>query len=442
MKGASRHSPLCNVVPVPDPEKLSDAFYFRAHALIDQVPKRRLLGLICGLERLVEACEAEGKGGSASPPQAAGSNHRALVVEDDPAMMEDVADVLIALGHEFDHARSLIEARRRAGTDHYAYVILDLEIPARSQRGKPRVRNGMNLLQELRKHPATQDLPIITINGQAKRGSDIAVWAVKEGAADYIEKPFPEDGYTLDSAIKKALAGNKAPAPTRKPPKAPKSKEPQEFEGGDMIFYEDRVELCGVWICGDSDSGMIRRILDRLGRRNERGRYVAYSGVALADFLGCDTGGNGVAGAVREFRQKVSGRLLEEANIRCGPRDVIESGGRGYRLNEKIAVCHQDGPQSDPKTDPRSEPNDPNTRVPDGDDDTQLTDRQRWAWAQLKAGKQLRNGDLVMKFGCSNSTATRDLSGLRRAKGIEFVGPARTGYWRLETEAEGASEKR
>ena len=36
MKGAYRRSPLCNVVPVPDPEKLSDAFYFKAHALSPQ----------------------------------------------------------------------------------------------------------------------------------------------------------------------------------------------------------------------------------------------------------------------------------------------------------------------------------------------------------------------------------------------------------------------
>jgi len=59
MKGASRRSSLCNVVPIPDPEKLSDAFYFKAHALIDQVPKRRPLGVICGLQRLVDACRAE-----------------------------------------------------------------------------------------------------------------------------------------------------------------------------------------------------------------------------------------------------------------------------------------------------------------------------------------------------------------------------------------------
>ena len=55
----------------------------------------------------------------------------------------------------------------------------------------------------------------------------------------------------------------------------------------------------------------------------------------------------------------------------------------------------------------------------------------------MKAGKKLRNGDLVTKFGCSNTTAKRDLGGLRRAKGIEFVGPARTGYWRLRATESG-----
>ena len=63
MKDPARRSPECNVVLIPGPVKLSDGLYLRAHALIDEVPKRRPLGMICGLERLVEGCQAEGKGG-------------------------------------------------------------------------------------------------------------------------------------------------------------------------------------------------------------------------------------------------------------------------------------------------------------------------------------------------------------------------------------------
>ena len=52
-------SPLCNVVPIPDPAKLLDLIYVEAHSLIDQIPRRRVMQVVLDLRRVVEECRAE-----------------------------------------------------------------------------------------------------------------------------------------------------------------------------------------------------------------------------------------------------------------------------------------------------------------------------------------------------------------------------------------------
>ena len=64
-------------------------------------------------------------------------------------------------------------------------------------------------------------------------------------------------------------------------------------------------------------------------------------------------------------------------------------------------------------------------------DDSELNPRQRWALDQLAKHGQLRKAEIVTEFKCSPTTAERDLRDLRRQGRIEFVGPAKTGHWRL-----------
>ncbi|MFO8013232.1 MAG: response regulator [Phycisphaerae bacterium] len=359
----------------------------------------------------------------------------ALVVDDSTEVLDDVKDRLESLGHTCDCVTCLQDARDCLGENRYSYVLLDLEIPVRYGR-RSRIANGQNLLREIRGMEGYENLPIIVMTSHGHDSPDLAVEVLRgNGAIDYVKKPFPDKGHTLAKAVQDALAAagrSRAGAARRLGPK--RKQDPLPFEEGDMVFFEDRVELCGVKICGDNSS-MNRRILDELKQQNRHGRPVAYSGVKLADKVECESGANGVSGAVRELRQSICHRLLEEANIQCGPRDVIQSGGRGYRLTDKITVrdAHdpQNDPQSDTQTDPQNEPNDPQSGEASDGDVAGLNERQRWIWAQLKAGVKLRNGDVAAEFGRSPSTIKRDLQGLKRTKGIEFVGAARTGYWRL-----------
>ena len=100
-----------------------------------------------------------------------------FVVDDDPAVRETLSVVLSAGGYEVicfaDGAALLAVARNRTP----ACILLDVHIPGKS---------GLDILKELRgeDYPA----PIFMISGQGD--IPMAVNAIKNGALDFIEKPF------------------------------------------------------------------------------------------------------------------------------------------------------------------------------------------------------------------------------------------------------------
>jgi hypothetical protein len=60
-----------------------------------------------------------------------------------------------------------------------------------------------------------------------------------------------------------------------------------------------------------------------------------------------------------------------------------------------------------------------------------LNPRQRWYLEALAAGKEVRAGDLQRRWGVSEKTARRDVAALKDCGMIEFVGPPKTGRYRL-----------
>ena len=142
----------------------------------------------------------------------------------------------------------------------------------------------------------------------------------------------------------------------------------------------------------------------------------------LAKRVGCDRGQNGVAEAVRDFRSSVCEMMLDEANIKMDRlHDIILNDRRyGYRLSSKITVRDADGPRNGPANDPLTDDGDPENN-----------DRQQWAIQQMLAGVELRKIDIADYFECSKETARRDLKALRRRDLVEFIGPPKTGHWRL-----------
>ena len=261
---------------------------------------------------------------------------KALVIEDDPAIQDMVVDILESIGHTCDQASSQEEARQLIATNHYSYYLLDLELPVRTGRGLPRIQNGENLLSEIVRHRGAGKAPIIVITGHGLDCPDLAVRVMKNGAVDYVTKPFPPTGNTLDRAILEALAShrqNRNAAPANVPDHG--SGTPTPFKGGEMVFFPDRVALCGVTVVqGDT---RMRRILEVLREKRANGKYVAYSGAKLAKKLGAMSGQNAISEAVKKFRSTVV-EQLESQGIVCGREDVLLSRSSGYRLAESITV--------------------------------------------------------------------------------------------------------
>jgi FixJ family two-component response regulator len=123
-------------------------------------------------------------------PEKARSRGEIFVVDDDPAVRETLSMVLSAGGYEVicfaDGAALLSEARIRTP----ACMLLDVHIPGKS---------GLDILREL--HGEDYPAPIFMISGQGDIA--MAVTAIRNGALDFIEKPFrgSEIVARLDEAI-------------------------------------------------------------------------------------------------------------------------------------------------------------------------------------------------------------------------------------------------
>src|ERR1700710_536767 len=100
-----------------------------------------------------------------------------FVVDDDPAVRDTLSMVLTAGGYQVicfaDGAGLLAVARSRAPS----CILLDVNIPGKS---------GLDILKEL--HGEEYPAPIFMISGMGDIA--MAVTAIKNGALDFIEKPF------------------------------------------------------------------------------------------------------------------------------------------------------------------------------------------------------------------------------------------------------------
>jgi len=204
---------------------------------------------------------------------------------------------------------------------------------------------------------------------------------------------------------------------------------PMQFEKGDMVFFSDRVELCGVVICSSKRSRSKRVVLELLSERRA-GSFVPYSGDDL-ESKAKQKGAKGTAGRwIWDIRNDIREALRNEANIDSGNKDVILSGGLGYRFAECVSVQFRAPPSI---TDIREMEG--GSDVHNGDvrnvRDDEAKKRRAWILQQLSAGVRLKAPQVVDQFKRSTKTAQRDLDKLRDEGKIGFVGAPRTGFYQL-----------
>jgi DNA-binding NtrC family response regulator len=113
-----------------------------------------------------------------------------LVVDDNPDIQEVLKDRLESLGYEVSAASTGKEGLELLENIDPQMVLLDIEMPD---------INGLEVLKEIRKRGHDVTVIMITAYGTIER----AVQAMKEGAYDFIPKPFEADHVAL--IIQKAL---------------------------------------------------------------------------------------------------------------------------------------------------------------------------------------------------------------------------------------------
>jgi hypothetical protein len=209
--------------------------------------------------------------------------------------------------------------------------------------------------------------------------------------------------------------------------------QPEPFRGGVMDFLENRVELCGVDICSGSRCSNRRQILELLRRRDRSGTFISYGGDQLAEELDPKAASGTVSGAIRDLRDDIVKRLRDH-NIVCGNKDVILSGGPGYRFAECITVQLAGQPIAKPD-EVLNVPKDVLKVVPNVSDNPARS-RREWILRRLSDGGQLQGAAVAREFKCSLKTAKRDLGQLKADGKIEFIGPPRTGFYQLSKHEE------
>jgi len=118
---------------------------------------------------------------------------RILVVDDEPAMREALYDWLKEDGYDVGLAEGGKEAVAMAGEKSWDVILLDLKMPG---------MDGLETLRRLKAEDVDTDAEILMMTAYAT--VDTAVQAMKEGAFDYLVKPFAPD--EVEIQIKKIVA--------------------------------------------------------------------------------------------------------------------------------------------------------------------------------------------------------------------------------------------
>ena len=116
-----------------------------------------------------------------------------LIVDDEHDIVELLEDLLLQMGYNVARAFSQAEAREQIEKFKPTIILLDIKLPD---------GDGVEFLKEIKVDHA--DIDVIMITGLADK--EIALRALKNGAADYITKPI-DLNYLTNSVLAKAVTG-------------------------------------------------------------------------------------------------------------------------------------------------------------------------------------------------------------------------------------------
>jgi len=193
---------------------------------------------------------------------------RILIVDDDPHIRQALVERFQARKFGVSHAGSGREAVSRISREHPDVVLLDLQLPE---------GDGFWVLRQLRDEGVEATVVVITAFGTV----DKAVQAMKEGAYDFIQKPFEPS--LVEETVRRALERS-----TLKRVVRASSAEPAVvgLAGAVETTRKAARSDATVLLLGESGTGkeVIARALHRWSARSA-GPFVAVNAAALAETL-------------------------------------------------------------------------------------------------------------------------------------------------------------
>ena len=201
-----------------------------------------------------------------------------LVVDDDAASGELLKEVFGAQGWETHAAQTPQRAREVAGEQKFDLVVSDINLEADE--------NGLDLLRSLR-----ETCPVILVTGFGSL--ETAIEATREGAYDFISKPFKVE--EVVAAARRAMGGTKSPgeASLEKTEEADRRAVENEITGRSPAMIRLYLEIARVapsgataLITGESGTGkeLVARSIHKHSPRAARD-FVAINCGALTETL-------------------------------------------------------------------------------------------------------------------------------------------------------------
>jgi two-component system response regulator PilR (NtrC family) len=204
---------------------------------------------------------------------------RILVVDDERSMQEFLEIFLRGEGYEVVTAGDVPSARAMLENDDFDVVISDIQMPGGS---------GLDLLHAAR--DASPDAMVIMITAYAS--TETAIAAMKEGAYDYLTKPFRVDEIRL--VVEKALEKKSLARENRRLRTELRSQSRNRRVIGNSSAMQRVFELvsqvadsrANVLVTGESGTGkeMVARAIHEIGERRD-GPFITVNCAAIPENL-------------------------------------------------------------------------------------------------------------------------------------------------------------
>ena len=117
-----------------------------------------------------------------------------MVVDDAPADLQNLKNILTKGGHQVIEVTSGQDSIAKAKAEKPDAIVMDVVMPG---------VNGFQATSQISKDPDTASIPIIVVS--AKNQETDRLWAMRQGAREYVVKPVKDAD--LLSKVKQVLGG-------------------------------------------------------------------------------------------------------------------------------------------------------------------------------------------------------------------------------------------